>query len=149
MVQLSLKCSCFIRGGNLIEGPCLVLCRRVYCCDTTLYIPYYIIHRWRGAVRAVAAKLFSDKDYHKVVKVNSRVRKKIIAKVYFLHFPNSVGRTVISVCWGKYRGEITLSESEFSCLNLEMPALFNMMRSMESAHVQHVRMCGDQESILM
>ncbi len=54
-----------------------------------------------------------------------------------------------SVCWRKYRGEITLSESEFSSLNLEMPALFNSMRSIESGCVHHVHMYGDQGSILM
>ncbi len=56
---------------------------------------------------------------------------------------------MISVCWKRYRGEITLSESEFSSLNLEMPTLFKSMRSMESTHIHCVRMCGDEEGILM
>ncbi len=76
-------------------------------------------------------------------------RKKTIAKIYVFHFPSSERTVMISVCWRKYRGDITLSESEFSSLNLEMPALFKLIRSMESGRVRHVRMCGDQEGILM
>ncbi len=105
----------------MLKDTCLVLTRRVYGCDTTLSIPYYIVQRWRCHISSVGKKLYSENNYYRSITwTDLRGRKKTLVKIHLYYVSESVCRVKINVSWKQYGGEIILHASEFYKLSVEM-----------------------------